>query len=66
MARGKGSNRNDGQGMAKSSATGKARLICTFGAVNIGSSRISAMIMGETEDGELIVLGSGHRMSGGV
>lgn len=66
MARGKGSNRNDGQGMAKSSAAGKARLIRTFGAVNIGSSRISAMIMGETEDGELIVLGSGHRMSGGV
>ena len=38
----------------------------TFGAVNIGSFRISAMIMGETENGELQVLGSGHRASAGV
>ena len=48
------------------SIAGKARLIRTFGAVNIGSFRISAMIMGETETGDLIVLGSGHRMSAGV
>ncbi len=44
----------------------KARLVRTFGAVNIGSFRISAMIMGETETGELLVLGSGHRASAGV
>jgi cell division protein FtsA len=42
------------------------RLARTFGAVNIGSFRISAMIMGETETGELQVLGSGHRASAGV
>ncbi len=45
---------------------GKARLAKIFGAVNIGSFRISAMIMGETEDGDLIVLGSGHRASQGI
>lgn len=59
-----------GKGLAKNGAVsksvGKARLIRTFAAVNIGSSRISAMIMGETETGDLIVLGSGHRMSDGV
>ena len=44
----------------------KARLIRTFGAVNIGSFRISAMIMGETETGDLVILGSGHRASAGV
>ncbi|MEL6709216.1 MAG: cell division protein FtsA [Pseudomonadota bacterium] len=59
-----------GKGLAKNGAAsksvGKARLIRTFAAVNIGSSRISAMIMGETETGDLIVLGSGHRMSDGV
>ena len=37
-----------------------------FGAVNTGSFRISAMIMGLTEDGELQVLGSGHRASNGI
>jgi len=45
---------------------GKERVIRTFGAVNVGSFRISAMIMGETEGGDLTVLGSGHRMSDGV
>ncbi|MBD2842492.1 cell division protein FtsA [Erythrobacter rubeus] len=44
----------------------KARLAKVFGAVNIGSFRISAMIMGETETGDLLVLGSGHRASAGV
>jgi cell division protein FtsA len=44
----------------------KARLSRVFGAVNIGSFRISAMIMGETETGELLVLGSGHRGSAGI
>lgn len=37
-----------------------------FGAVNVGSFRISAMIMGLSETGEMIVLGSGHRASQGV
>ncbi|QUL36542.1 cell division protein FtsA [Erythrobacter sp. JK5] len=47
-------------------AASKARLAKIFGAVNIGSFRISAMIMGETETGELLVLGSGHRASQGI
>jgi cell division protein FtsA len=42
------------------------RLARTFAAVNVGSFRISAMIMGETENGELQVLGSGHRASAGI
>lgn len=42
------------------------RLARTYAAVNIGSFRISAMIMGETESGDLQVLGSGHRASAGV
>ncbi|MET4131075.1 cell division protein FtsA [Porphyrobacter sp. MBR-155] len=42
------------------------RLARTFAAVNVGSFRISAMIMGETESGELQVLGSGHRASAGI
>jgi cell division protein FtsA len=49
-----------------SRAASSRRLARTFGAVNIGSFRISAMIMGETEAGELQVLGSGHRASAGV
>ncbi|MEM7666875.1 MAG: cell division protein FtsA [Pseudomonadota bacterium] len=51
---------------AQSRSPGKARLSKVFGAVNIGSFRISAMIMGETETGELLVLGSGHRASQGI
>ncbi|MEM8726184.1 MAG: cell division protein FtsA, partial [Pseudomonadota bacterium] len=51
---------------ANRNAAAKARLAKVFGAVNIGSFRISAMIMGETETGELIVLGSGHRASQGI
>jgi cell division protein FtsA len=51
---------------ANKSAAAKARLARIFGAVNIGSFRISAMIMGETETGELVVLGSGHRASQGI
>lgn len=47
-------------------ALSKARLAKVFGAVNVGSFRISAMIMGETETGDLVVLGSGHRASNGV
>jgi cell division protein FtsA len=51
---------------ANKNAATKARLARIFGAVNIGSFRISAMIMGETETGELVVLGSGHRASQGI
>ncbi len=51
---------------ANKAAATKARLAKIFGAVNIGSFRISAMIMGETETGELLVLGSGHRASQGI
>ena len=39
-------------------ATGQPRITRVFGAVNIGSFRVSAMIMGEAEGGEMIVLGS--------
>ena len=42
------------------------RITKVFGAVNPGSFRISAMIMGLTEDVELQVLGSGHRASQGI
>lgn len=37
-----------------------------FSAVNIGSFRISAMIAGLQDNGELIVLGSGHRAAQGI
>lgn len=47
-------------------ATPPRRLARTYAAVNVGSFRISAMIMGETENGDLQVLGSGHRASAGV
>jgi len=42
------------------------RITKVFGAVNIGSFRVSAMIMGLSETGEMIVLGSGHRESRGI
>jgi cell division protein FtsA len=51
---------------SRAPASARQRLARTFGAVNIGSFRISAMIMGETETGELQVLGSGHRASTGI
>jgi cell division protein FtsA len=51
---------------ANRGAAPKPRLARVFGAVNIGSFRISAMIMGETETGERVVLGSGHRASQGI
>ncbi|MGY6552766.1 MAG: cell division protein FtsA [Erythrobacter sp.] len=55
-----------GKSSGRSSQSGKARLARVIGAVNIGSFRTSAMIMGETDSGELMVLGSGHRASGGI
>ena len=42
------------------------RIARVFGAVNIGSFRVSAMIAGVTESGEMIVLGSGHRAAQGI
>ncbi|MEP7223199.1 MAG: cell division protein FtsA, partial [Novosphingobium sp.] len=42
------------------------RIVRAFGAVNIGSFRISAMIAGLTETGEMVVLGSAHRAAQGV
>ncbi|MEO1490212.1 MAG: cell division protein FtsA, partial [Pseudomonadota bacterium] len=62
----KASGRASGKASGKPGGAPRARLAKTYGAVNIGSFRISAMIMGETETGELIVLGSGHRASQGI
>lgn len=45
---------------------GLPRIARIFGAVNLGSVRISAMIMGLSETGELVVLGSGLRQSQGI
>ena len=42
------------------------RISKVFGAVNIGSFRISAMIAGLSETNEMIVLGSGHRAAQGI
>ena len=42
------------------------RISKVFGAINIGSFRISAMIAGLSETGEMIVLGSGHRQAQGI
>jgi cell division protein FtsA len=42
------------------------RIVKVFGAVNIGSFRISAMIAGLAENGEMVVLGSGHRQAQGI
>lgn len=42
------------------------RIARVFGAVNIGSFRISAMIAGISETGEMVVLGSGHRAAQGI
>ncbi|WP_120716198.1 cell division protein FtsA [Tsuneonella amylolytica] len=45
---------------------GLPRIAKVFGAVNVGSFRISAMIMGLSETGEMIVLGSGNRAAQGI
>lgn len=42
------------------------RIVRTYAAVNIGSFRISAMVAGLTDAGEMIVLGSGHRAAHGI
>ncbi|MEE4537085.1 MAG: cell division protein FtsA [Erythrobacter sp.] len=51
---------------AISDAAQRGRIRRVFAALDVGSSRISAMIMGETELGDLIVMGSGQRKSAGV
>ena len=45
---------------------GAPKIVKLFGALNIGSFRISAMIAGLSETGEMIVLGSGHRAAQGI
>lgn len=42
------------------------RISKIFAAVNIGSFRVSAMIAGLSETGEMVVLGSGHRAAQGI
>ncbi|WP_120076826.1 cell division protein FtsA [Aurantiacibacter odishensis] len=42
------------------------RIARVFGAVNVGSFSVAAMIAAMTEDGEMQVLGSGHRASQGI
>lgn len=42
------------------------RITRVFGAVNIGSFRISAIVAGINEMGDMVVLGSGHRASQGI
>lgn len=49
-----------------STSPAQPRITRVFGAVNIGSFRISAMIAGLTENGEMMVLGSGHRAAQGI
>ena len=44
-------------------ASPQPRISRVFGAVNIGSFRVSAMVMGEADGGEMVVLGSSHRAS---
>ena len=46
--------------------SGQQRIARVIGAVNIGSFRVSAMIAALTENGEMQVLGSGHRASQGI
>jgi cell division protein FtsA len=42
------------------------RIAKVYGAVNLGSFRVSAMIAGLTDAGEMVVLGSGHRAAQGI
>ena len=52
--------------MATSPHTPLPRIARVYAAVNIGSFRVSAMIMGQGEDGEMVVLGSSHRKAEGI
>lgn len=42
------------------------RIARVIGAVNIGSFRVSAMVAGITEAGDLLILGSAHRAAQGI
>ncbi len=42
------------------------RISRVFGAVNVGSFRISAIVAGIADTGEMVVMGSGHRASQGI
>ena len=42
------------------------RIARVIGAVNIGSFRVSAMVAGITEAGEMLILGSAHRAAQGI
>ena len=42
------------------------RITRVFAALNVGSFRVSAMIIGQNENGEMVVLGSSHRASQGI
>ncbi len=42
------------------------RIARLFAAVNVGSFRVSAMIMGQADGGDMMVLGSSHRASEGI
>lgn len=53
-------------GKARKGGAAVPRIEKTFGALDIGSSKICAMIIGRTEAGELLVLGTGQRASDGV
>lgn len=44
----------------------KPRIDKVFGALDIGSSKVSAIIIGRTDNGQLLVLGTGQRASEGV
>ena len=50
--------------MASQSRT--PRIVKVIGALNVGSFRVSSMIAGITETGEMVILGSGHRASQGI
>ena len=52
--------------MASSPHSPMPRITRVHAAVNIGSFRVSAMIMGQGEDGEMVVLGSSHRKAEGI
>ncbi len=52
--------------MASSPNAPLPRINRVFAAINIGSFRISSMIMGQSEVGEMIVLGSSHRKAEGI
>ncbi len=43
-----------------------SRISRVFGAINLGSFRVSAMVAGLSDTGEVVVLGSGHRASQGI